>query len=87
MLFSYACLEKFISDIILKIENGQCAFSPNGQGQIWPEAAQRWHSVPDPWVEAERETEVPSVLPEASCKLWGIMTSGHRDMPPDDIQF
>ena len=55
MLFSYLVLEKFISDIIRKIENGQCAFSPNGQAKSGLKRLSNWHSVPDPRVEAERD--------------------------------
>ena len=72
MLFSYLVLEKFISDIILKIENGQCAFSPNGQAKSG--------------LKRQRETEVASVLPEASLAL-GYPDIRSQNMPSDDIQF
>lgn len=69
MLFSYLVLEKFISDIILKIENGQCAFSPNGQAKSGLKRLSNWHSVPDPRVEAERDWG-------SQCVARGLLSSG-----------
>lgn len=72
--------------MILKIENGECACFPNGQAKSGPKRLSNWRSVPEPSVEAEKETEVPGVLTNAS------FTQGYHDirsqnMPPDDIQF
>ena len=85
MILSYLVLEKLISDMILKMENGKCAFSQMDR----PNLAQRGSatgilSQTPEW--RQRETEVPSVLPEASFAL-GYHDRRSQNMPPDDIQF